>query len=107
MLDLTYPDIDENDFVKRDWKQFYGGESEELPPGRPRPLAKEMAIRAFVDVDFAGEKLTQRSRTGFIVMLNGAPIFWFTKKQTLAETSSFRSEFIVMKQCCEYLKSLR
>lgn len=107
VLDPTYPDIDENDFVKRNWKQFYGDESEELPPGRPRPLGKEMIIRAFVDADFAGKKLTRRSRTGFIVMLNGAPIFWFSKKQTSAETGSFGSEFIAMKQCCEYLKGLR
>lgn len=40
-------------------------------------------------------------------MLNVDPIFWCTKKQTSAETSSFGSEFIAMKQCCEYLKSFR
>ena len=107
VLDPTYPEIDEEEFVKRDWKQFYGDISEELPPGRPRPLGKEFIIRAFVDADFAGDKLTRRSRTGFIVMLNNAPIFWFTKKQTSAETSSFGSEFVALKQCCEYLKSLR
>ena len=93
--------------MKRDWKQFYGDFEEELPPGRPRSLGKEMLIRAFVDADFAGDKLTRRSRTGFIVMLNSAPIFWFSKKQTSAETSSFGSEFVAMKQCCEYLKGLR
>jgi hypothetical protein len=98
MLDPIYPDINVDDFTKSDCKQFYGEISEELPPGRSRPLGKEFIIRAFVDADFAGEKLTRRSRTGFIIMLNNAPIFWFTKKQTSAETSSFGSEFVALKQ---------
>jgi hypothetical protein len=29
------------------------------------------------------------------------------KKQTSVETSSFGSEFVAMKQCCEYLRGLR
>ena len=40
-------------------------------------------------------------------MLNGAPIYWFSKKQGSCETSSFGSEFVAMKHCCEYLKGLR
>ena len=31
----------------------------------------------------------------------------FSKKQTSVDTSSFGSEFVVMKQLCEYLHSLR
>ena len=64
-------------------------------------------MRAYVDSDHAGEKLTRRSRTGFLVYLNSAPIYWLSKKQTAVETSSFGSEFIAMKQCCEYLRGLR
>ena len=40
-------------------------------------------------------------------MANMAPIYWFSKKQSCIETSSFGSEFCAMKQCCEYLKGLR
>ena len=36
-----------------------------------------------------------------------APIYWYSKKQTGIETSTFGSEFIAMKQCCEYLRGLR
>ena len=39
--------------------------------------------------------------------LNSAPVYWLSKKQTSVETSSFGSEFIAMKQCCEYLRGLR
>ena len=44
--------------------------------------------------------------TGFIVCLNRAPIYWFSKKQTSIETSTFGSEFTAMKQLCEYIRSL-
>ena len=42
-----------------------------------------------------------------MVYLNCAPIYWLSKKQTSVESSSFGSEFIAMKQCCEYLRGLR
>ena len=42
-----------------------------------------------------------------MVFLNSAPIHWFSKKQTSVETSSFGSEFIAMKSCCEYVRGLR
>ena len=64
-------------------------------------------MRAFVDADHAGDTVTRRSRTGFLVYLNMAPIFWMSKKQTSIETSSFGSEFTAMKQCTEYIRGLR
>ena len=39
--------------------------------------------------------------------LNSSPVQWFTKKQTSVESSSFGSEFVAMKHCCEYLRGLR
>ena len=60
-----------------------------------------------MDASFAGCKLTRRSRTGFIVYINSAPIYFMSKKQGSCETSTFGSEFVAMKQCCEYLRGLR
>ena len=60
-----------------------------------------------MDSDHAGDTITRRSRTGFIVWLNSAPVYWYSKKQGSCETSSFASEFIAMKQVCEYLRGLR
>ena len=56
---------------------------------------------------FSGCKVITRSRTGFIIFLNSVPIFWFSKKQRSCELSTFGSEFVAMKQCCEYLCGLR
>ena len=64
-------------------------------------------MRAKVDADHAGDTITRRSRTGFLVYLNSAPIYRSSKKQASVESSSFGSEFIAMKQCCEYLRGLR
>ena len=62
---------------------------------------------ACVDSDHAGDSVTRRSSTGFIIKLNSSPIYWMSKKQSGVETSSFGSEFIAMKQCCEYIRGLR
>ena len=75
VLDPTYPDINDVDmFKRRDWKQFYGDIREEMPDSIPGPLGKELIIQALVDANFAGERMTRRSRTGFIIVLNNAPV---------------------------------
>jgi hypothetical protein len=64
-------------------------------------------MRVFVDADHAGDQVTRRSRTGFIVFLNNAPIYWSSKKQNSCETSTFGSEFVAMKKAMEYVRGLR
>ena len=51
--------------------------------------------------------MTRRSRTGFIVYLNSTTIYWLSKKQGSCEISTFGSEFVAMRQCCEYVRGLR
>jgi hypothetical protein len=62
---------------------------------------------AYVDADHATDTMTRKSRSGFLVFLNSAPIYWMSKKQASVETSSFGSEFCLMKQCTEYVRGLR
>ena len=54
-------------------------------------------MRYFVDSDHAGEKLTGRSRSVFIIFLHMAPIYYCSKHQNTVETSTFGSEFMAMK----------
>ena len=51
--------------------------------------------------------MIRRSRTGFVIYLNQAPIYWFSKQQNGVECSTFWSEFVAMKQCCEYVRGMR
>jgi hypothetical protein len=73
----------------------------------PTPHGQSMTIRVFVDADHAGDLITCCSRTGFIAFLNGAPIYWSSKRQNSCETSTFGSEFVAMKQATEYVRGLR
>ena len=112
VFDPSEPEIDPNSFVRQDWGySIYSSPGEEsketLPEGMPTPRGQGFKIRVYVDADHAGELLTRRSRTGFIVMLNNAPIYWHSKKQTSCETSSYGSEIIAMKQAMEYVRGLR
>jgi hypothetical protein len=108
VFDPTVPDINQSSFPKEDWSAAaYGECKEDKPTNAPKPRGLGMTMRAFVDSDHAGDIATRRSRTGFLIFLNSSPIYWFSKKQTSVETSSFGSEFCAMKQCCEYVRGLR
>ena len=64
-------------------------------------------MRCFVDANHAGENLTRRSRSGFIIFLRMAPIYYCSKRQNTVETSTFGSEFMAMKHACGYIRGLR
>jgi len=53
---------------------------EDISHNSPEPLGIGFTMRAFVDSDHAGDSITRRSRTGFIIFLNSAPIYWYSKK---------------------------
>ena len=40
-------------------------------------------------------------------MLNNAPIYWHSKKQTSVEMSTFGSEMMSMKQAADYIRGFR
>ena len=109
VYDPTEPFIDESLFERKDWStsEMSGKGSEELPDTMPMPRGQGFVMRAYVDADHASETITRRSRTGYMVFLNGAPIHTVSKKQTSVETSSFGSEFTAMKHCTEYIRGLR
>ena len=91
VFDPTPPDIDPSIFPREDWSHtVYGNKKEEIPstndPNYVEPRGKDFVIRAYVDSDHAGDKVTRRSRTGFIVYLNNAPIYWYSKRQAGIET---------------------
>ena len=112
VFDHIVPDVDYAEFPKQDWDNtVYANErgklKEEVPTNLPTPLGKGFVMRVFVDSDHAGDQITRRSQTGFIVYLNNALIYWTLKKQTTVETSSFGSEFMAMKHATEYVQGLR
>ena len=91
VIDPSEPEMDMNSFYRKYWSYLIyslpGEEMKEaLPPNTPKPLGHGFKIFCFLDSNHVGESLTRRSRTGFIVMLKNAPIYWHSKKQTSIET---------------------
>jgi hypothetical protein len=108
VLDPTYPDIDLRKFNDGvDWKNIYGDFEKPRSPDAPPPRGKTLITRLFVDSDHVGDVLTRRSRTGFIIYLNGAPVVWYWKRMGTVETSVFGSEFVAMKVGFEACRGLR
>lgn len=112
VFDPTVSDIDMKSFPKEDWsKTIYANErgelKEDIPTNLPTPYGKTMKMRVFVDSDHAGDQVTKRSRTGFLVFLNQELIYWSSKKQIPIETPSFRSEYMALKHDTEYIRGLR
>ena len=108
----TEPSINHDDFLKLDWSNtVYANERgelvEDVPKDLPKPCGKEFVMRMLVNSDHAGNHVTRRSRTRFLVYLNSALIYWTSKKQTTIETSSFGSEFMALKTGTEYLQGLQ
>ena len=107
VFDLSYPDVNIDTFPKHDWTKVYGNIKEAMPPDIPEPLIKEVVMRCFVDADRAGEKLTRRSRSVFIIFLQMEPIYYCSKRQNTVETSTLGSEFMAMKLAYKYICGLR
>jgi hypothetical protein len=73
IFDPTYPII-ESRFPRHDWTEFYGDVHEAIPENMPQPCSREVEIRMMCNSDHAGNKLTQRSRTGILILINMALI---------------------------------
>jgi hypothetical protein len=51
-----------------------------------------MTCSAFADADWAGDKSDRKSTTGWVAMVNGDPISWRCKKQTVVALSTCEAE---------------
>ena len=110
VYDPSDPVVEHDVFEQRDWASSELGTvqgKEEIPPNMPEPRGQGFTMHVKVNADHALDTITRRSRMGFLVYLNCAPIYWRSKKQNYVESSSFGSEFIALKQCCEYVRGLR
>ena len=88
------------------WDYFYTNVEELLPPNMPKARGKTVSMHFFVDFDHAGNKVTRRSHTGFLIYLHNAPIIQFSKRQNTVKSSSFGSEFVAMRIAVEHVKAL-
>ena len=99
--------VDERRFKKADWTDFYGDVEESIPEDMPKPLGNPVKMTAWVDSDHAGNLVTRRSQTGYLIFLNQSPVLWYSKRQNTVEASTFGAEFIAARTCLEAIEGLR
>ena len=105
MVELANPNV----FKKVDWSDIYDIEDvkEERPPRMPEPRGRSVKMSVFVDADHAGNKVTRRSHTGVLIFLQNALTVWYSKRQNTVESSTFGSEFVVMRIAKDMAIALR
>ena len=62
-----------------------------------------MRLTCYVDADHARDKLTRRSVTGIILLVNNTPVTWISKRQKTVETSTFGSELVASRIAVDLL----
>ena len=94
VYDPSDPIINKSRFKQKDWASSEFGHvegKEEKPTNAPEPRGFGFTLPAKVNADHATNTTTRRSRSGFMVYINSAPVYWMSKKQTSIESSSFGS----------------
>lgn len=72
--------------------------------GMTNKKPKNMDIVAFVDSDYASDRETRKSVTGYIVLVGGCLVSWTTKGQPLVTLSSTKAEYIAASICATEIK---
>lgn len=87
--------------------EYYPKAKEEIDDKVPEPLLDELKITAYVDSDHAHDKISRRSMMGLIIFVGRIPVFYMAKRQGAIETSTYGTEFIVMKTAVEEVISMQ
>jgi len=86
---------------------LYIGPSQRGPAQRVAPSQHDDILEAFVDADWAGEKVSRKSTTGFIVKLYGSCVAWRSVKQSIVALSTAEAEYVAMSDCVRALARAR
>ena len=93
-----------------DWMYSVYGDGSNVNEGweeYPEPLGNPVRISSFKDSSLEHCKVTGKSVTGIIHLINQTPIAWFSKLQGTVETTTYGSEFVAARQCSEQIRGLQ
>ena len=108
VFDPTFPVVNLNTFeTKKEWKEFYHGAEDAIPPSAIISCGKEVDLHMFVDDDHAVDRSNRQYHTGFIIFIQNSLIFWLSKKQATIESFVFGANFFAMKHGMETHLGLR
>lgn len=63
----------------------------------------KMNLTCYADADYAGDKETRKSVSGYVVCINGSPVAWTSRKQTIVAQSTMEAEYYSV---CESTKEI-
>ena len=66
--------------------------------GGPQYGPQKLDIRLYTDSDYAGDRHTYRSTSGYVVFTAGGPVSWQSKRQSVVTQSSTEAEYIAMSE---------
>ena len=67
------------------WRDLYPDAVEEIPKDAPIQTGTPVRVTIFVDADHARDKVTCRSVTGILVMVNNTIVKTYSKRQSTVE----------------------
>ena len=73
----------------------------------PRNACKASSLGAAVDADWGGDMETRRATTGYIIAVNGSPVYWKSKRQTVVTLSSGEAEYFALSTCAKTVSWVR
>jgi hypothetical protein len=91
----------------QNWIEFYPDAEEAIPSDMLPPMGNKSKITVFVDADHARDKVTRRSVTGIVLLLNNTPLVWISKRQKTVETSTYGSEMIATRIAIDLIIEMR
>lgn len=69
--------------------------------------SEHLQLTLYSDADWGGDLDTRRSISGWAAFLNGGPIAWSSRKQTVTATSTTEAEFMALCAAAKAAKWLR
>ena len=93
--------------MSENWDEFYPDAEEEIPDKMPEPKGAKSYVTVMVDADHARDKVTRRSVTGIVLLVNNTPMIWITKRQKTVETSTYGSEMVAGRMAVETILEMR
>jgi Reverse transcriptase (RNA-dependent DNA polymerase). len=59
-----------------------------------------LTLECYADADWAGDKSTRRSTSGFIIQINGCTVLWQSRRQNSVSLSTAESEYVALSEAC-------
>ena len=70
------------------------------------PSNNEWSMTVYTDSDWAGDKTSRRSISGYVIFLMDCPIIWKSKQQVSVTLSSTEAEYVALSEAAKEIKFL-